>query len=93
MTGPLKKIIHPQKEQRGNIFETAIDIAKKHGICMRSGTTNRANGHCLYEAVQDNVNQRDCFSENLDSRQIVLLEPHPLYFRLTCNFPSITPWP
>ena len=34
---------------------------------MGSGTPNKANGHCLYEAIQDNINRRDCFIQNLEN--------------------------
>ena len=60
-----------------NIFNTGIDVAKKHGINLGCGTPNRASGHCLYEAVQDNINLRECFTENLDNT--------PEHYRLVWN--------
>ncbi|KAG5847477.1 hypothetical protein ANANG_G00126470, partial [Anguilla anguilla] len=51
-----------------SIFETAISIAEQHGIQLRSGNPNKANGNCLYESIIDNINARQCFAEHLPER-------------------------
>ena len=51
------------KEKR--IFQRAISSAKKHGISIILGRENGGHGNCSYEAVIFNINDRNCFSENL----------------------------
>jgi hypothetical protein len=43
----------------------AIESAKKHGINMVQGTLNKADGNCAFDAVINNINHRQCFSEKL----------------------------
>ena len=63
--------------KNGDIFKTAIDVAKKHGINLGCGTPNKGSGHCIYEAVQDNINLRDCYTEKLENT--------PEHYRLVWN--------
>ena len=44
----------------------AIKNAEFHGIHLRRGIKNLANGDCIFESVIDSVNTRDCFEESLD---------------------------
>ena len=43
----------------------AITSAKKHGINLRRGTPNQADGNCAIESAIFNLNDRLCFPENL----------------------------
>ena len=42
-------------------------MGRKHGINFEAGNPNNAAGNCLYESLQDNINTRSCFTENLDN--------------------------
>ena len=48
-----------------SIFSLGIENAKMHGINVVADTPNRANGDCLFEAVIDNINHRQCFPDKL----------------------------
>ena len=37
-------------------------------MSLRAGTPNNADGNCLYESIKDNVNLRDCFTEDFDDK-------------------------
>ena len=52
--------------EEGILVKKAIDVGKKHGINLKPGTKNKADGNCLYESVIDNIILRDCFTEELD---------------------------
>ena len=47
------------------IFQRAISSAKKHGISLVPGRKNHGHGNCSYEATIFNLNDRECFAENL----------------------------
>ena len=49
------------------IFQEAIKVGRKHGINFEAGNPNHAAGNCLYESLQDNINTRSCFTENLNN--------------------------
>ena len=52
-----------------DIFKDAIYVAKQYGIKLGPGgkeVWNKADGNCLYESIMDNINSRECFSEELD---------------------------
>ena len=49
-----------------SIFQKGIKVAKKHGINVKPDKPNRREGDCLFEAVVDNINHRDCFTEKLE---------------------------
>ena len=53
------------KDTLDPIVIKAIQNANFHGINLYPGTKNPAKGDCVFESVLDNLNQRDCFSENL----------------------------
>ena len=46
------------------IFTVAIKNAAWHGINLKPGWPNNADGNCIIEAIVDNVNNRNCFNEN-----------------------------
>ena len=50
------------------IFQDGIYNARKHGIQVVSDNPNRAEGDCLFEAVRDNINNRDCFLDKLKNK-------------------------
>ena len=47
------------------IAERAIANAKKHGIKLIHGTSNLADGNCAIESAILNVNDRDCFPDQM----------------------------
>ena len=55
-----------EKGKHTAIIEVAIENAAHHGINLHAGVGNLANGNCLFEAVIDSINIRDCFNEHLD---------------------------
>ena len=52
-------------------------MGRKLGINFDAGNPNAAAGNCLYESIQDNINSRSCFTENLDMK--------PEYYRYIWN--------
>ena len=42
----------------------ATQNAKCHGINVRHGNPNNADGNCIFESVVDNINSRLCFEES-----------------------------
>ena len=51
--------------EENEIFTKAIENAKKHNIKMKAGRQDRGYGNCAFEAVINNINDRDCFSDKL----------------------------
>ena len=47
------------------IITRAIESANKHGIHLVEGIFNAADGNCAFDAVINNINYRECFSEKL----------------------------
>ena len=47
------------------MVKRAIANAKFHGINVRHGSPNKAQGNCAFEAVADNISVRPCFEEVL----------------------------
>ena len=47
------------------MLKQAISSAKKHGIKLKAGTLNKADGNCAIESAILNLNDRDCFGEKL----------------------------
>ena len=47
------------------MIRRAVSSAKKHGINLRQGTPNAADGNCALESAIFNVRDRDCFVDNL----------------------------
>ena len=45
------------------MLKRAIANAHRHGINLKVGTLNPAMGDCAYQAVRENINDRDCFTE------------------------------
>ena len=69
----------------------AIGNAEFHGIKLRQGVENRANGDCAIEAIADNINTRPVFNETIDgcpvsNRRKWLTEAEELVF----NFAGIS---
>ena len=68
-----KKKQHPPENARysqivideNDIVNRAIASAQKHNIKLRAGTKDRGYGNCAFEAVINNINDRDCFLEKL----------------------------
>ena len=49
----------------------AVESARKHGIDLVQGILNDADGNCAFDAVINNINHRNCFSEKLSLSSIV----------------------
>ena len=47
------------------IFTKAIAITKIHNIKLKPGRKDRGYGNCVFEAVINNINDRECFLEKL----------------------------
>ena len=43
----------------------AVSSASKHGIKLKHGRSNQADGNCAIESCILNINDRDCFTEKL----------------------------
>ena len=43
------------------ISTRAIESARKHNIKIEAGRKDRGYGNCVFEAVINNINDRDCF--------------------------------
>ena len=48
------------------IFQKGIKIAQRHGIDLLPDKENKSVGDCLFQALIDNVNNRNCFSEKMN---------------------------
>jgi hypothetical protein len=53
------------KEEEMVIVKRAIASARKHGIKLKHGTLNQADGNCAIESAILNINDRDCFPEKM----------------------------
>ena len=56
--GHLKK-----KDAIKTMVSVAIKNAEWHGINIHHGTSNNADGNCIFESIIDNINSRPCFRE------------------------------
>ena len=54
-----------QVYNENEIFQKAIESANKHKIKIEPGRKDRGYGNCVFEAVINNINDRDCFDEKL----------------------------
>jgi hypothetical protein len=48
-----------------NLVTKAIESASKHGIDLKEGKLNKADGNCAFDSIINNINHRECFQENL----------------------------
>ena len=48
-----------------NLVTKAIDSASKHGINLKEGKLNKADGNCAFDSIINNINHRECFQEKL----------------------------
>ena len=48
------------------MVNTAISVAKFHGIDVHRGVENLANGDCAFETMIDSISTRPCFGESYD---------------------------
>ena len=48
------------------MIERAISNAEIHGINIRRGVRNLANGDCAFESIIDSINTQPCFGEKLE---------------------------
>ena len=48
------------------IFQIFQASAQRHGIKLKSGTSNPGIGDCAFEAIIQNINDRNCFRENFN---------------------------
>ena len=51
--------------QESLMVQRAVSSAKKHGLDMKQGTPNAADGDCAFQSAIFNVNDRDCFAQKL----------------------------
>ena len=49
------------------MIKVALANAEFHGIKLRPGVENRANGDCAVEVIGDNINTRPCFNDKVDN--------------------------
>ena len=49
-----------------NMVDKAVENAKFHGINVKPGVPNSANGDCIFESVIDSINSRNCYKESFD---------------------------
>ena len=68
------------------IITRAIESGKKHGINLVEGELNKADGNCAFDAVINNINNRECFSNklllsSLDYRQVWITELEAISLR------------
>ena len=54
------------EESISPMVKTAIQNAEIHGIHLKHGVRNLANGDCAFETVLDSINTRTCFGETFD---------------------------
>ena len=62
-----------QDFDENEICTRAIESARKHNIKMKAGRKDRGYGNCLFKAVINNINDRDCF--------VVKLRQTPNWYR------------
>ena len=62
---PIKKQTPVLASEGLLIVRRAIASAKKHGIKLMHGNLNLADGNCAIESAILNVNDRDCFSDQM----------------------------
>ena len=62
---PQIDIYSTQIFDENEIFTKSIESAKKHNIKLKAGRKDRRYGNCASEAVINNINDRDCFSDKL----------------------------
>ena len=80
------------------ITERAKASAMKHGIKLREGTPNSANGDCAFESTIYNVNDRDSFPDKLHFspdyyRRIWMTDvKNRILHYQTWNIYSVTEW-
>ena len=57
------------EQERGGaslLVDRAIESARKHGLNLVQGILNKSDGNCAFDAVINNINYRQCYSEKLD---------------------------
>ena len=47
------------------MIKKTIESARKHGINLKRGAKNAADGNCAFESVVENINGRQCFHTKL----------------------------
>ena len=47
------------------MIKRTIENARKHGINLKMGCPNKADGNCTIESVLENINNRECFQPKL----------------------------
>ena len=61
-----KQNIFEKAFNEDEIFTKAIAIAKIHKIKLKPGRKDKGYGNCVFEAVINNINDRECFLEKLN---------------------------
>ena len=49
------------------MLSIGIENGKAHGINLKPGIPNIANGDCAFETVIDQISTRECFNENYNT--------------------------
>ena len=71
------------------LIKRALSNAYRHGLSLRAGIMNAANGNCLWDAIINNILGRGCYKKKLreNSKQLRVrgiteaqLEKHILTF-------------
>ena len=62
----IEKSLLNLEESISPMIKKAIQNAHFHGIHLRQGVKNLANGDCAFESVLDSINTRACFGETYE---------------------------
>ena len=57
--------IHKNDKESPVMISRAVSSARKHGIKLRQGTPNAADGNCALESAIFNIRDRECFRDKL----------------------------
>ena len=60
----LPNLTSPRKVE-SQIVKISVASASKHGINLKHGTPNQADGNCSIESCIYNINDRACFPDNI----------------------------
>ena len=93
----IEKSLLDLEESISPMIKKAIQNAHFHGIQLRQGVTNLANGDCAFESVLDGINTRACFGETYEGtpaywRNVWMSKVEKIAFHEWNNGMSIQEW-
>ena len=56
--------INSKRKSVNELLKRAISNAARHGLSLKPGTLNNADGECLWESLMYNITQRPCIKHN-----------------------------